>query len=70
MRSARSSSLERIGLRTEMISSSGIRVLAQWIAPAPMQNRATPRPRPSSLVSRPTVRSRSSPDFPAGLIAK
>ena len=53
-RPARSSSAERIGLRSATISSSGIRVLAQWIAPAPMQNSASPRPRPSSLVDRPT----------------
>ena len=65
--SARSSSLERIGLRSLTISSSGISVLAQWIAPAPMQNSARPRPRPSSFVERLTSSRKSSP---SGLIAK
>ena len=43
---SRSSSLLRIACRYSMTSSSGMSVLAQWIAPAPMQNRLTPRQRP------------------------
>ena len=68
--SARSASLDRIGLRSLTISSSGIRVLAQWMAPTPMQNSESPRPSPSSLVERPTCSSISSPSAPTGLIAK
>ena len=47
--SARSSSVERIGLRSLTTSSSGISVLAQWMAPAPMQNSARPRPEAEQL---------------------
>ena len=47
--SERSSSSERNSWRCAITSSSGIRVLAQWIAPAPIQKRAIaiPIPRPS-----------------------
>ena len=47
--SARSSSLERIGLRSLTISSSGIRVLAQWMAPTPMQEQRDPEAEPEQL---------------------
>ena len=59
-----------MGLRSVTISSSGMSVLAQWIAPAPMQNRARPSPRPRSLVDSPTREIMSFPDASAGLIAK
>ncbi len=53
--SARSSSLLRIACRYSMTSSSGISVLAQWIAPAPMQNRLTPRQIPKMKFCAPMV---------------
>ena len=41
----------RSACRSSTISSSDIRVRAQWTAPAPMQNSATPRVRPSAKFS-------------------
>ena len=51
--SSRSSSLDAAGWRISTISTSLISLRAHWIAPMPMQSRASPRVTPSATLEAP-----------------